>query len=267
MPGPLALTCALMLNITLAGTPTADSTSLLAAAEHSFQLGVQAKDQPDVARAHFQEAARNYARLHAEGVHSVGLYRSWGNTSLLAGNVPAAILAYRRGLHLAPSDADLHANLALARSRVDYPLGLQPPADDAWPGWLPRPGRPFFFAVTGLMYTLACLFISRWLLVRRSSLLVRAMLCLFFAILAGIAWYHLESRREEERLHPVVVIAADTPLYRGNGPSYPHHDEVPLLAPGIEARQLLSRGDWLQIELPGPHIGWVPRRDVLVDGR
>jgi hypothetical protein len=34
---------------------------------------------------------------------------------------------------------------------------------------------------------------------------------------------------------------------------------------GVEARLLFARGDWLQIELAGGEVGWVPRRLVLVD--
>jgi hypothetical protein len=69
----------------------------------------------------------------------------------------------------------------------------------------------------------------------------------------------------QEQQHPLVVIADDGVLLRkGNGLSYPPRYETPLNR-GVEARLLVSRGDWLQIELEGGEIGWVPREYARVD--
>ena len=46
-------------------------------------------------------------------------------------------------------------------------------------------------------------------------------------------------------------------LRAGNGLSYPPRYETPLNR-GVEARLLFARGAWLQIELSGGEIGWVP---------
>jgi hypothetical protein len=63
----------------------------------------------------------------------------------------------------------------------------------------------------------------------------------------------------------VVVAARDgVRLLRGNGPSYPPRYEA-RLHPGAEARSLCRRGDWLQVELSGGEVGWLPRSAVLVD--
>ena len=50
-----------------------------------------------------------------------------------------------------------------------------------------------------------------------------------------------------------------------NGPSYGRY-ETPLHA-GVEGRRLFVRGDWVQIELAGGEVGWLPREHVLVDER
>ena len=58
--------------------------------------------------------------------------------------------------------------------------------------------------------------------------------------------------------HPVVIIADDGVLVRsGNGFAYPRRYDVPLNR-GVEARLLYARADWLQIELSGGEVGWVP---------
>jgi uncharacterized protein YgiM (DUF1202 family) len=64
---------------------------------------------------------------------------------------------------------------------------------------------------------------------------------------------------------PLVVIAEDNVILRkGNGLSYPPRYEQPVNR-GVEARLRYERGDWLQIELAGGEVGWVPRAVALVD--
>jgi hypothetical protein len=63
----------------------------------------------------------------------------------------------------------------------------------------------------------------------------------------------------------VVVIAADGVLLRkGNGPSFPPRFDTPLNR-GVEASLLYRRGDWLQIELSGGEVGWVPAGSAVVE--
>src|SRR5439155_1704350 len=73
------------------------------------------------------------------GAHNPILYRNLGHAHLLAGELPEAILAYRRGLRLDPANGDLQNGLAAAHSQVLYaPDGFgRPPADSGLPG-LPR---------------------------------------------------------------------------------------------------------------------------------
>jgi hypothetical protein len=75
-----------------------------------------------------------------------------------------------------------------------------------------------------------------------------------------------EERRSEQLLRrPVVVIADDGVLVRsGNGLAYPARYETPLNR-GTEARLLFVRGEWLQIELSGGQVGWVPRVYAVFD--
>ena len=74
------------------------------------------------------------------------------------------------------------------------------------------------------------------------------------------AW---ENRGNE---HALVVVARDGVLLRkGNGPDYPPRSEAPLNR-GVEARLLYRRGGWLQVELAGGEVGWLPASAALVDG-
>jgi hypothetical protein len=75
---------------------------------------------------------------------------------------------------------------------------------------------------------------------------------------------------EGEAARPLVVILDDGVLLRkGDGLAYPPRYDTPLNR-GAEARLLFERGGWLQVELAGGEVGWVPRRldqheYVLVD--
>jgi hypothetical protein len=100
---------------------------------------------------------------------------------------------------------------------------------------------------------------------RRGRLLAAAVGCFAVAaalagLVAAAAW---EDGRERER--PLVVVAEDGVLLRkGDGLAFPPRYDTPLGA-GVEARRLFQRGDWLQVELSGGEVGWVPRGAVLVD--
>jgi hypothetical protein len=62
-----------------------------------------------------------------------------------------------------------------------------------------------------------------------------------------------------------VVIARDGVLLRrGSSRAFPPRYETRLKA-GMEGRLLFERGGWLQVELSGGEVGWVPRSAVVVD--
>jgi hypothetical protein len=79
-------------------------------------------------------------------------------------------------------------------------------------------------------------------------------------ILAFLVW-----QERQEACYPLVVIARDRVLLRkGNGSHYPPSYDTALNR-GVEAKQLFARGEWLQIELAGGEVGWVPVTSVLRD--
>jgi hypothetical protein len=84
------------------------------------------------------------------------------------------------------------------------------------------------------------------------------------ALAAGIGYYQQLREAAYDRDRPLVIVLEDsTPLYKGNGSSYPLHSEMPTLPAGLEARLLHIRGRWLQIELSSGDVGWVPESAVI----
>jgi len=248
--------------------PAAPPEETLRRAQQLFEEGLHLRKNPVEARKRFRAAAEECRRLQPLGIHNELLYRNEGNAWLLAGEVPRAILAYRRGLRLRPADGPLQQGLAAAREAVARKAGGglgRPPSDDR-PPWLPRVGFSFWsLALVLIVYTLSWLCLARWAMLRVRGLLIGGvsglLLSLGTAALLGLVT--LEEERQHAR--PLVVIAADDlPLRRGNGEAYSsrYAEKLPR---GAEGRLLHRRGDWLQIELSRGEVGWVPVSAVLVD--
>jgi hypothetical protein len=157
--------------------------------------------------------------------------------------------------------------LAEARERVVYPMsgGLGRPRSDSRPPWLPHLRAEWFVLATIVCYVLAWMALTRWLMTRRIRLLAAGIVTFLLAVALSI-WLVLWTREaQDEAAHPLVVIAQDSVLLRrGDGLTFPPRYDTPINQ-GVEARQLFKRGGWVQIELSGGEIGWVPRETVLVD--
>jgi hypothetical protein len=245
-----------------------DDADLLRSADQAVQEGLKHGENSLEARPCFLDAAKQFETLHGHGVRNPELYRDLGNAYLLAGDVPGAILAYRRGLRFAPSDRMLQTNLTYAREQVDFPspdnFG-RPPRDD-WPPWLPRPTLRIMLASAVVTYGAGSLLWTRWWMTRRSWLLYAACAAFVLLVVPMLGTAHEAWRERQQERHPLVVVAVDgLTLRNGNGMAYPARYDGKALNRGVEARLLFERDDWLHIELAGGETGWVRRIDVLVD--
>lgn len=234
-------------------------------AEKHFREGVRARDHPDQAHHHFAAALAIYETLRGQGANNTALYRNQGNAALLAGDLPAAILAYRRGLRLDPANAFVQGGLESARDQVEYPRSDLRPAGDNWPAWLPRPSENLLLGLSVGLYTLGCITFTRWLMIRRLAFLCLSGFVIFLACGLCLAWGTKQQQMEQTRTHPLIVVRETTPLRTGNGMSYPSHRGLSSARRGMEGRLQFTRGDWLQVEFPGGALGWLPRERVLLD--
>ena len=251
-----------------AASPSLSDAELLAQAERAFAAGLRLRDQPALARPLFRAAAEAYAQLRERGFDNADLDRNEGNAWLLADDLPRAILAYRRGLRLDPSNADLHQSLTFAREQVRYASSGsfgRPPSDDR-PPWLPRLGlAAWSFALLLLVYALCWMCLTRWWMTRRGRLLYLG-LAGFAAVAVAVGLLGAGSYYETRiAAGPLVVVATDgVVLRRGNSEAWPPRYETPLNR-GVEAKLLFRRGDWVQVKLSGGEVGWLPAAAVLLD--
>jgi hypothetical protein len=252
---PLVLAAMVMLRYT-AAEPS--DSELLERGIESFRAGLTARAAGGAADDYFAQAAADFRTLRHRGYQSAPLLRNEGNAWLWAGDLPNAILAYRRGLRFEPGEPALRENLAYAR-RLAHPDGY----GRAYPEVPPAAGPVLAWAAI-LLYTVAVALLGYWWISRRRALLTSAGLALLGALVA-VAGLWLYQRQLDREAHPIAVVTHDgTELHSGDGNLYPLRREEPLFR-GEELRLVFIRGDWLQVETADNTVGWVPARFVLTE--
>jgi tetratricopeptide (TPR) repeat protein len=248
---------AYLVSVMLLLPPTSlTDAELLAAAQSAFAMGLRQREKGERGTSAFREAAQLLKQLRARGVANADLYCNLGNAHLLAGDLPFAILAYRQGLRLSPTDARLRELLSCAREQVVFPGNstLGRAASD-----VPRYGPVGLFVIALVTYTAACVFATRWWMTRKGAFAALAIVC---ALLAVLPWIWLIEQAHAGPAKPIVVVARDGVLLRkGNGEAFAPWYETPINR-GVEATLLYRAEEWLQIELAGGEIGWVHAREV-----
>ena len=237
-------------------------------AEAAFRAGAQlAPKAPDKARKEFARAADLYDQLRQAGAANADLFRNQGNAYLLADDLPHAILAYRRGLRLAPHDLALRRSLAFAREEVRFspPGTLGRPPVDHRPPWLPRVPEWAPYAAFGF-YALAWLVGVRWWMLRRGGWLTAAGSCLVAALVVGAAVGYEEWAEAQEEAQPLVVLARDGVQLESGATGRRRRRATKRRSIAASRRGALHDGGrWLQVELAGGEVGWVPASSTLVD--
>ena len=214
----------------------------------------------------YAEAAQAYEQLIAQGAADSAVYYNLGNAYFRQGDVGRAILNYRRAAQLDPRDADIQANLDLARAQ-------------ATDQFAPESGSPLdnFAAATRTVLTvneMALLALGAWLLfgllwflyyqsrngrlrdVLRASLVLAGLLVvLAVGALGSRMWIEGENGRT-----PGVVIAESISVSAEPDVNATVNFD---LHSGAEVEISDRRGDWAQVSLPGGQVeGWVPATAV-----
>jgi hypothetical protein len=241
---------------------TLSNEDLLNQAETAFAHGLRLREAGERGGTSFRQAAQAYEQLRSRGVRNPLIDRNLGNAYYLAGDLPQAILAYRRGLRRAPADPVLRDHLEQARAQVNFAEGSSTgrPRPSSRPGWLVALGPGWLFFLFTLTYSAGWICLVRWWMVRQGRFLAAGVGLLVLAAATG--WLLGDRPWRQEG---TLVVARDGVLLRkGNGRSFPVWTDTPINR-GVEARLLFRRDDWLQIELAGGEIGWVHAADVIED--
>jgi hypothetical protein len=243
-----------------------------------FAAGVDlAPTDPSAARERFLKAAAAWRTIAIDaGVRNPDLERNIGNASLLAGDAPRAIAAFRRAMSIDPNDEAASAGLAAARRAAgteSYAPGAAALSTGesvgGWRGVLRSAGRVtggVLDEVLGLvpppwwLWTAVALHLAGWTLaiarVRGVGLVRRWMpiAALGAAVATSAPLIVTDVRRW--RSPEAVVITAGVVARQGPAEMYDPSFKEPL-SPGLEVVIGEERGEWSMIRLHDGRSAWV----------
>lgn len=227
--------------------------------ESFFENGNRLYQQGD-----YRAALDDYLRIIDSGLESAALHYNIGNAYFKLGQLGEAILHYERARRLAPGDADVRANLELARSlTVDdvtpLPRFWAVRAVDWWVALLPRGwlvlvvGAGYVAAMAGLVVMILRrgTVVERW---ARRVAIGSATVTLIFSI--NLAVRELGIGRSEE----AIIMAEETPVQ--SAPSDDRALQVFTIHEGTKVRIDQRSEEWVEIVLEDGKVGWV-RTGVL----
>lgn len=217
----------------------------------SFNQGNQS-----FARNDYAAAITSYAQALVGAPHPAVHY-NLGNACFKNGQIGRAIIEYQRARFLDPRDSDAQNNLRFARSyRVDKNLTVPGPVShllDRAFHWL-SPREAALMAALG--FGLCALFLSLFIVLSRSSLLVAGIIALLpflYGTITAAVWQGYRDSR------PAVVVVSEANARSGPGDDY---KDIVLIHDGTEVAVKENRGDWLLVQLPGGAGGWVRKESM-----
>jgi tetratricopeptide (TPR) repeat protein len=197
----------------------------------------------------YAEAAQLYGQLADNGVDNVELHYNLANAHFKNGNLPEAVLHYRKAWYKAPRDPDIRANLHFALNAVG--------AAEPTPSFLERlfnvlPQNGWIMAATGGYIALVLVLILGMLIRPAKRTLTKlSLLPAVLILLAAGGWWHWQKLTVNAEW--VVVKSGATALFGPIEGSTAHY-KIPLAAL-VRQHGIDSKG-WIEIEYDGKK-GWL----------
>jgi hypothetical protein len=243
-------------------------TDALAQAEAAFAEGVELRNDSAKARPAFARAATAYDALWNDGHRTPELALNRSRAHRLAGNLPRSIAALHDGLAVTRFARPLQVELEDARAAVQYPIDGELAAQSRpspLRGVSTRMSQADAWFLAGFAWLVACASIARFVMTRNALWFLLSGLGLAGLLVLGGLWFQDSRIREREESLPLLVLSDDATLRRGNASSYPPRIDA-VLPKGAEVRELSRRGGWVQVQLPGGAVGWLPEGVVIPCG-
>ena len=208
----------------------------------------------------YDTAISLYETMLADGVGDAGVFFNLGNAYYETGQLGLALLNYRRAQQIAPRDAILGKNIALARSeRVDFQQGEA--------RWIDRlaVSTQSFLTLPELGWSILATWVLWWagagvwaLRADWRSALRWPMAMVGAGLLVGSVFFGARYYVQDAR-PAAVVVDLSTPVMSGPGDDYVFLFQ---LFAAAEMRILEVRGEWARIVLPDGRQGWVNRKTI-----
>ena len=207
-------------------------------------------------------ALENYLRIREAGFESPGLYYNIANAYFKANELGRAILFYERARRLAPNDADILANLELARSLgadeiVPLPRFWLFRVGSWWMGLFPR---SLLIGLTVAGYLMATGAVAM-LVLRLGAAAWARRAAVAGGVLAMVLGSTLAVRETGlGQARQAVVLAAEVGVQ--SAPSDDPALQLFVIHEGTRVRVDRRSEEWLEVVLEDGKVGWV-RAEVL----
>ncbi|MDF1808796.1 MAG: hypothetical protein P1U42_03780 [Phycisphaerales bacterium] len=204
-------------------------------------------------------SAKIEAVMREHNLSSPGLYLALGNAYRLQGDLGHAILAYRRGESLDPTDKALQDSLESTRDLIE--LNIQPDSERrviSWIlSWRGKISRTFVWSVFIASFSMGWILCSLSILglahKRVRTIGIWSICCSVVPIsLLGVEW------TQNQASNGIVVV--ENHVIAQSGPDDSIYDAVfaePLQS-GVEGVQVETRSDWSMIRLFDGVECWIP---------
>lgn len=220
----------------------------------------------------FEEAITFYNKALDEGVENGHIHYNLANALYRNANFGEAIYHFRIALTLLPRDADIKANLELARKAA--PGRISAESDNS----LHLSKLLFLNSLLNeseFMILLSACSVIFWtfvLVFQTRGALSHPSVMLSFAIYLFVVLTFLFTRpgfdgtprfafsSESRMLTPAVVITNNAQVRSGNSETF---QVTFLLSEGAEVLTKEQRGDWIEVLLPNDLRGWIKLSDIL----
>lgn len=241
-------------TVSLACWLLALGSAYAASPEELFEKGNEA-----YAKGRYAESAEAYREALRLGIRDPRLEYNLGCAAFRMGRLGEAILHFERARRMEPGDADVLANLELARGRVIDRVEAPAPSRvvavlEATQDALGADGQ-----LVALLATLWCIAgIVAWCSARPGgwnaragwALVVLGLAATLLALSWRTTWNRLEGRAEGVILAPVVEVLGGPGS--GNATLFTVHE-------GLKVEVRSEQTDWVQVSLPNGLNGWVPK--------
>lgn len=235
------------------------------AAKSSDDNVTKAEGDSAYVRNDYASAIQIYESLLKKG-EAAEVYYNLGNSYYKAGDIAKAILNYERALLLQPGNADIRANLEIARSKtIDKVVSVPDIFFVAWTkslinclsvdAWA-KLGVAFFIL---LLVSFSFFFFSKQIMWKKSGF-IAGLICLVLVVVSNVFASEQKSklmnRNEAIILSPSVTVRS-TPSESGTSLFILHEGHK------IEIKDNSMR-EWKEIRLEDGKVGWVPTSAIEV---
>jgi hypothetical protein len=208
----------------------------------------------------FLRVAAQYQEILDTGLISGAVLYNQGNAFMRAGERGRAVACYRQAVRYRPRDARLTENLnfALRHTSTKQPRKSLVLYVLFWQDFVSHSEKVFIDTMAGVLTFALALAGMFW----RPKLMNRMAIAVFlltFVLGVSVAydWYRFDIVKRG------VVVKDGAVARKGDAESYaPAFTKA--LPEGSEFRFLENRGDWILIELPGQHQGWIRINQVVI---